>query len=209
MIQVNVINIYKNFGNRKVLSNVNFSVTHSMIFGITGKNGSGKSTLVKIIAGILSASKGEVIYLIDDKVLHNLTVYKHIGFVSPYLQLYEEFSAIENIQIISKIRGILFNKIWADQLLEKFNLLERKNDLVREYSSGMKQRLKYVIALYHNPKLLILDEPISNLDTDGIKIVYETVKEHRLNGSIIIATNDEEDIQLCDSVLDLNRYENQ
>lgn len=204
MMKVDVINIYKNFGSRKVLSNINFSVTNSLIFGVTGKNGSGKSTLVKIIAGILSANKGEVRYTIDNKVLNNLTIYQHYGFVSPYLQLYEEFSAIENIEIISKIRSIPLNESWAHQLLEKFNLLDRKDDLVREYSSGMKQRLKYVVALYHKPKLLILDEPRSNLDIEGIRIVYETIKEQKLNGCVIIATNDIEDIQLCDSVLDLN-----
>ncbi len=204
MMKVDVINIYKKFGSRKVLSNINFSVTNSLIFGVTGKNGSGKSTLVKIIAGILSANKGEVRYTIDNKVLNNLTIYQHYGFVSPYLQLYEEFSAIENIEIISKIRSIPLNESWAHQLLEKFNLLDRKDDLVREYSSGMKQRLKYVVALYHKPKLLILDEPRSNLDIEGIRIVYETIKEQKLNGCVIIATNDIEDIQLCDSVLDLN-----
>lgn len=205
MLKVDVVNISKNFGNRRVFSDINFSVSLSEVFGVTGKNGSGKSTLVKIIAGTLSASKGEVRYFINDKVVNNSIIYKHFGFVSPYLQLYEEFSAIENIEIISKIRSIPFEKRWAQSLLEKFNLLDRMDDIVREYSSGMKQRLKYVVALYHKPALLILDEPRSNLDTDGIKIVYDTIQEHKLNGSVIIATNDDEDIQLCDNVLNLNK----
>ena len=100
--------------------------------------------------------------------LHN-----HIGFVSPYLFLYDEFTAEENLLHFSNIRGISFNKERSDFLLNELNLIDRKNDLVRGYSSGMKQRLKFIFALLHQPALIILDEPTSNLDNTGKEKVYE------------------------------------
>ncbi|RCK77296.1 MAG: ABC transporter involved in cytochrome c biogenesis, ATPase component CcmA [Ignavibacteriae bacterium] len=205
MLRVEAINIKKNFGNRKIFSNINFTLDSKNVLGITGKNGSGKSTLVKIIAGIISATNGEVKYFIDQKHIEQPEIYKYYGFVSPYLQLYEEFSAFENLELISKIRNIMIDENRILSLLERFGLLDRKDDYVREYSSGMKQRLKYAAALYHKPDLLILDEPRSNLDSDGIRIVYDIIQEHKEKGSIIIATNDLEDIQLCNNIIDLNR----
>ncbi len=208
MLKIEAINIKKSFGSRKIFSNINFSLNSKNILGITGKNGSGKSTLVKIIAGIITASSGELRYILSDKVLDYSEINKYYGFVSPYLQLYDEFSAFENIALISKIRNIYVDEKKIQQLLERVGLIDRKDDYVREFSSGMKQRLKYVAALYHNPSLLILDEPRSNLDSEGISIIYEIINEHKLNGSVIIATNDLEDIQICDSIIDLDKISN-
>lgn len=208
MLKIEAINIKKSFGSRKIFSNINFLLNSKNILGITGKNGSGKSTLVKIIAGIITASSGELRYILSDKILDNSEIYKHYGFVSPYLQLYDEFSAFENIALISKIRNIYVDGKKILQLLERVGLIDRKDDYVREFSSGMKQRLKYAAALYHNPSLLILDEPRSNLDSEGISIIYEIIHKHKLNGSVIIATNDLEDIQICDSIIDLDKISN-
>src|SRR3970282_2033451 len=102
--------ISKSFRRRLIFSDINFKWEEKGIFGISGPNGSGKSTLVKIIAGLLSPSRGKLIHknsageIIPEK-LHN-----HLGFVSPYLVLYEEFSAWENLKIFSSIRGVTLNE---------------------------------------------------------------------------------------------------
>ena len=86
---------------------------------------------------------------INSEKLHN-----HIGFVSPYLVLYDEFSALENLNHFSKIRGVDFNKEKIDYLLNKFLLFNRKDDFVKTYSSGMKQRMKFIFALMHSPQFI-------------------------------------------------------
>ena len=198
----------KSFGRRLIFSNINFQWQEKGIFGISGPNGSGKSTLVKIIAGLISASKGRLIHknsggeIIPEK-LHN-----HIGFVSPYLVLYEEFSAWENLKIFAEIRGVTFDEARVLSYLKEFLLESRKDDLVKTYSSGMKQRLKFIFALMHSPEVLIFDEPTSNLDDDGKKVVYKIINDEGKQRVVIVASNETRDLELCNEILLLEKFKN-
>jgi heme exporter protein A len=198
----------KSFGRRLIFSNINFQWAEKGIFGISGPNGSGKSTLVKIIAGLISPSKGKLIHknsggeIIPEK-LHN-----HIGFVSPYLVLYEEFSAWENLKIFAEIRGVTFDEARVLFYLNEFLLENRKDDLVKTYSSGMKQRLKFIFALMHSPEVLIFDEPTSNLDDDGKKVVYKIINDEGKHRIVIIASNETKDLELCSELLLLEKFKN-
>ncbi len=200
---VEAIKINKTFGRRLVFNDINFRLDNPGIFGISGPNGSGKSTLVKIIAGLLSSTKGKITHKNSEKEIIPEKLHNHIGFVSPYLVLYEEFSAWENLNYLSKIRGITFDKDYAKELLERFLLYNRRNDLVKTYSSGMKQRMKFIFALIHHPELLIFDEPTSNLDDEGRELVYNIINDKSKENILIIASNDKSDLDLCTEVLDL------
>jgi heme exporter protein A len=199
-------NLFKLFGRRLIFKDINFNWIEKGIFGISGPNGSGKSTLVKIVAGLIAPSSGKIIHknsggeIIPEK-LHN-----HIGFVSPYLVLYEEFSALENLKIFAKIRGVNFNEEKVTYYLTQFLLENRKDDLVKTYSSGMKQRLKFIFALMHSPEVLIFDEPTSNLDEEGKKVVYKIVNEEGKQRIVIIASNEVKDLELCSEVLLLEKF---
>lgn len=199
-------NLSKLFGRRLIFRDINFHWNGNGIFGISGPNGSGKSTLVKIVAGLIAPSSGKITHknpaseIIPEK-LHN-----HIGFVSPYLVLYEEFSAWENLKIFAKIRGVNFDEEKVNYHLTQFLLDNRKNDLVKTYSSGMKQRLKFIFALMHSPEVLIFDEPTSNLDEEGKKVVYNIVCEEGKTRIVIIASNEVKDLELCNEVLLLEKF---
>jgi heme exporter protein A len=199
-------NLSKLFGRRLIFKDINFNWDETGIFGISGPNGSGKSTLVKIVAGLIAPSSGKIIHknsggeIIPEK-LHN-----HIGFVSPYLVLYEEFSAWENLKIFSEIRGVNFNEEKVNYYLIQFLIENRKNDLVKTYSSGMKQRLKFIFALMHSPDVLIFDEPTSNLDEEGKKVVYDIVREEGKTRIVIIASNEVKDLELCSQILLLEKF---
>ncbi len=199
-------NLTKNFGRRLIFRDINYLVSSASIVGISGNNGSGKSTFMKIIAGVLSPNKGEVIHSLNGKKVINDKLFNHIGFVSPYLVLYEEFSAEENLIIFSKIRGINYDSDYIKLLFEKMNLFNRRRDAVKTYSSGMKQRLKYLFALMHKPELLLLDEPTSNLDNEGKETVYNLVNEYSKDQIVIIASNEEQDLKLCGDIIYLENY---
>ncbi len=201
-----VKNLTKYFGRRLIFSNLNFQFAGRGIYGISGPNGSGKSTLVKIIAGIIGANKGEVKHFLDGKEIIPEKVHNHIGFVSPYLVLYEEFSAEENLQMFASIRGIDFDKEKVNYIFNKFLLFKRKDDLVKTYSSGMKQRLKFIFALIHSPQLIILDEPTSNLDDEGKNSVYEIINEEGSRNIVLIATNEKNDLEQCSEIIFLENY---
>lgn len=201
-----VTQLTKYFGRRLIFSNMNFRFVDNGIYGISGPNGSGKSTLVRIIAGIISANKGKIKHSINSKEINQENIHNYIGFVSPYLVLYEEFTAEENLQMFAKIRGVGYKKERVDSLFEKFLLLKRKDDFVKTYSSGMKQRLKFIFALMHSPKLIILDEPTSNLDDEGKNSVYEIIRDEGKENIVLIASNERNDLELCSETIFLENY---
>jgi heme exporter protein A len=203
---VSAIDLNMTFGRRLIFSKINFSFEQNGIYGISGPNGSGKSTLVKIIAGLLTPSKGKIVHKNSDKEIIPEKLHNYIGFVSPYLVLYEEFSAWENLIYYAKIRGILLDRDLVKDLLERFLLYNRRDDLIKTYSSGMKQRMKFVFALIHKPQLLILDEPTSNLDEEGKTSAYDLIKAKAEESIVVIASNEQTDLNLCGEILDLNNY---
>lgn len=199
-------NIVKYFGRRLVFDGLNLTFKSGNVYGIAGPNGSGKSTLVKIISNIISPTRGKIVHTASQKNIESEKLHDYIGFVSPYLFLYDEFTAEENLIHFSNIRGMKFNKERADYLLNQVNLFDRRNDLVRGYSSGMKQRLKFIFALLHEPQLIILDEPVSNLDNAGKEIVYRIISEEGKKNLVLVASNEDSDLQLCKEVLNLENY---
>lgn len=199
-------NIVKYFGRRLVFDSINSIFNPGSVYGISGPNGSGKSTLVKIIANIISPTRGKVIHKFNNTIIDVDKLHNHIGFVSPYLFLYDEFTAEENLIHFSNIRGIKFNKVKSDYLFNQLNLFDRRSDLVRGYSSGMKQRLKFIFSLLHEPQLVILDEPTSNLDNAGKEKVYELIIEEAKTNLVIIASNEDSDLQLCKEIVNIENY---
>ncbi len=193
----------KVFNRRTVFQNVSFSIQSRQTLLVTGRNGSGKSTLAKIISDVLSPTEG-FIRLMDEERDHAGVRSSSIGLVSPYLQLYDEFSAEENLWYALAIRGRKPDIPYLRSLLKRVSLLHRKDDIVRTFSSGMKQRLKYAFALAHSPRILILDEPTSNLDAEGIGMAKDIMRECRENGILIVATNDLTDVDHFDIQVDLN-----
>jgi len=203
---IEINDLVKYFGRRLIFDGISFTFETGNVYGISGPNGSGKSTFVKIVACLISPTKGSIIHKTNNKKIEEEELHNFMGFVSPYLFLYDEFTAEENLMHISKVRGIKFNKERSDFLLSEFNLFERRNDLLRGYSSGMKQRLKYAFALLHNPPLIILDEPTSNLDNSGKEKVYEFIMSEGKTKIVLVASNEDADLALCENVLELNRY---
>ena len=191
-------NIGKNFGEKKIFSNINFEISSGSSVSITGPNGSGKTTLMRIISGLINPTEGNVTYYNNDKELENRDKFNHLGLVGPYLELYDDLTAMENLQFFSKMKRISNHENIIFELLEKMNLADQETELVKNYSSGMKQRLKYVFALLDSPEILLLDEPTSNLDKEGINTVYEIMENQKSKGILIIATNDEADLKYGD-----------
>jgi heme exporter protein A len=199
--------ISKEFNRRSIFRDVTFSLGSGDSLAITGRNGSGKSTLVKILCGVLSPTRGSIEYVLDGKLIEGEDVRNHIGLVSPYLQLYDEFSGLENLELLSAIRSdhtLETGRI--DEVLNDVGLWERRKDFLRTYSSGMKQRLKYAFAVVHRPDILILDEPTSNLDKDGIEMVLRRVTEQRKSAILIVATNDADEATWCAKKVELDAH---
>ncbi len=203
MYSLKVEDVGKRFGERKVFSKINFELFTGDSIAIVGSNGSGKSTLLKVILALLTPSKGVVQYIEDQTVLSDDIFRSYISFVSPYLNLYDHLTAEENLIFFSTVAGFHVTGKEINALLEKVGLEGRGMDYVMGYSSGMKQRLKYAVALLKKPEFLFLDEPTSNLDDDGKKIVFDIVEEYRSSSIILIATNEKEEYDLAKDIVRL------
>lgn len=202
MINIEADKIGKKFGKLFLFKNINFSLTSGDSFYITGPNGSGKSTLLQIIAGIQKPTSGSVIYKSDGSIVDNEKFKNYFGFTGPQINPYDMLSSIENLEFVSTGTP---DKNRITEYLEKFDLLKHRTKAVKYYSSGMKQRLRLIHALINDPEVIMLDEPCSNLDTKGRDILYgilDTIKKDRV---IIIATNENEDINICSKGISLEQ----
>jgi len=204
MISLQVNNLTKYFGQRKVFKDLSFIVEDNSCLVVIGKNGSGKTTLLKILAGLYSPNEGEIKYNLGGKTIKKDQTKKFLSLVAPDLNLYDELTALENLKFLSKIQSLSFGE---DDLLKKIHdagLKGRENDLVGSFSSGMKQKLKYVFALLNQPKFLLLDEPSSNLDEDGIAYLERRISEQKKRGILILATNNKKETEYGEKILSLD-----
>lgn len=192
------------FGYRQVLNGIDFRCSGNGSLCVTGPNGSGKSTLLRIVAGLLSPSAGKVEVKIDGEGLKGDALRRHLRLVSPESSLYDELTGFENLRFLSKVSGFRSSREKIESRLESVGLGGRGKDLYGSYSSGMKQRLKLAAALLTDPRILLLDEPSSNLDDDGCSMVYDIIKEQSARSILVFATNDEREVKLGEQIVRLD-----
>ncbi len=203
MVELTITSLTKYYGDHKVFSGLSYQASSSVI-GVAGTNGSGKSTLLKCISGLLKPTKGEVRWSLDNHQVNKNELRKKTGFVAPYVQLYEELTVRENLRFILDIRES-DPKNGIDELLEELDAGHFSDSRFGELSTGQQQRVKLAAALIHKPRILILDEPGSNLDEKGKRAVKTVVDRHRQEPfMVLLASNQKQELDLCDAVLELN-----
>jgi heme exporter protein A len=207
-INLQCTDISKSFNGKVIFKNVNISLTEKSSLVVNGRNGSGKSTLLKVISHLIRLDKGKIELSINGNIVPKEKYFNNIGFLSPYINLYDELTGCENLNFFYDLK--VLDKSSKDKdiknLMEKVGLYKRRNDLIRNYSSGMKQRLKLAFAIINNPPLLLMDEPRTNLDEEGISVVYNIAEEQKGRGILILATNEKEDNEICDTSLNIEEY---
>ncbi|MDD5362636.1 MAG: ABC transporter ATP-binding protein [Ignavibacteria bacterium] len=199
----------KRFLNKVIFRKVDLELNSGDSIAITGRNGSGKSTLLKVIANLIKPEKGTVEITESGKAINSEKRHLYTGMISPYINLYEELTAYENLGFFYDLKCTdkkENKKEYINSLLERINLYSRRNDEVKNFSSGMKQRVKLAFAVINKPPVLLMDEPRTNLDTEGISLVYEVAGEQKENGILIVATNEPEDTKLCSKTISIEDY---
>ncbi|MFP4697953.1 MAG: ABC transporter ATP-binding protein [Eubacteriales bacterium] len=209
---IKVQNVTKRFGKKLVLDNISFEVNKGDIYGLIGPNGAGKSTLINIMTGTLDSQGGDI--LIGDNSIKEkpLEVKKMIGLVPQEIALMESISAYENLEFFGalyKMKGSMLKKR-IREVLELTGLSDKEKEKVDKYSGGMKRRLNLAVALLHDPKVLIMDEPTVGIDPQSRNHIFEFVKNiNKEKGTTILYTSHymEEVEQLCNSlfIIDLGR----
>ena len=183
-----------------------FEFTAPGTVAVTGPNGSGKSTLLRILAGLLRPTAGSTTVSVDGRDHRPADRRDVLGFVTPELSFYEEFTGTENLVFAAEARGLEAPARAAAAALDGVGLAGRAADRVASYSSGMKQRLRLAFALLHEPPILLLDEPGSHLDESGREAVRGVVARHAARGLVLLATNDPEEIRLAGRQMELRGH---
>ena len=196
----------KRFNKEWIFSNLNFSFTTGQHYALIGNNGSGKSTLLQIIAGYIGLTKGEIHWTnTAGDAIDSANVFHHISIAAPYLELVEEFTALEQIAFHQQFKP-LQNGLSPIELLEKIGLSNAANKQIRNFSSGMKQRLKLALAILSDTPLLLLDEPCSNLDKEGYQLYSELIQQFAQHKLIIVGSNDPQEYAFCNQQVNLMDY---
>lgn len=202
MIQVS--NLSKSFNTVKAVNDISFTINKGEIFGLLGPNGAGKSTTINMLSTILKSDGGQIIIDGIDVNKNPNTCKKHIGVVPQEISLYEDLSAYENLLFWGRLYDIpileLKNKI--NSILELIGLSDRKKDLIKTYSGGMKRRINIAAAILHSPKVLFMDEPTVGIDPQSRNRIFEVIETLNKQGMTIVYTTHymEEVERLCNRI---------
>lgn len=198
-------NISRRFNQDWIFESINYTFETGQSYAILGPNGSGKSTLLQIIAGNLSASSGTVQYQKDGQYLEIDAIYQQLSLSAPYLELIEEFTLSETIAFHAKFKNMLPG-ITPAKLIEILGFNSNENKLIRNFSSGMKQRTKLALAVLSDTPILLLDEPTANLDQQGQDWYRELISSYTKNKLLIIGSNQEHEYRFCNHRIHLSDY---
>lgn len=165
---VSVNHLSKHFRDIKAVDDLSFTVNEGDIYGFLGQNGAGKSTTIRMLLTLIEPTGGQIEIMGMNLKSHRREILRNVGAVIEKPDLYKYLTAKENLSLFAKISGVKvpFHKI--KEQLELVGLTDRGNSKVKTFSQGMKQRLGIAVALIHDPKLIILDEPVNGLDPQGI-----------------------------------------
>lgn len=201
-----VKNLTKFFGIKKVVDNVSFSVENGKILGVLGKNGAGKSTTFRMILNILEPDEGEVLYngeKIDSKVSDK------IGYLPEVGSLIDSYTVYEQCMYYGKMKSMSEEQIKKNMfdLLERFSIVEYANMKIKELSKGNKQKIQFIISILHDPDLIILDEPFSGLDPVSVEYFKNAILELKEKGKTIIFSSHimSQVEMLCEDVLIIDK----
>ena len=209
---ITVKNLVKKFGNFVANDDLTFDVYKGEIFGFLGANGAGKTTTIRILCGLSSPTSGYIKVAGFDIYKETEKIKRNIGYMSQKFSLYEDLTVSENIQFYAGIYGISKKRRIEkeDELLKKLELEEAKNKLIGGLPLGWKQKLAFSIAIFHEPKIVFLDEPTGGVDPVTRRKFWDLIYEAANNGiTVFVTTHYMDEAEYCDrvSIMDAGKIE--
>lgn len=204
-MQIKLNSVGKRFNREWIFRRFSYEFTPGKRYAITGPNGSGKSTLLQVIAGAILHNEGTIEYKNGQQTTSNEQHYTCISIATPYLELVEEMTAKEVLEFHSKFKPLIQSLSFED-ILKTVGLENAINKQVRYFSSGMKQRLKLAQAFFSDTPVLLLDEPTTNLDADGIALYHSLISNYTKDKLVIVSSNVRLEYDFCEEVIAISNY---
>jgi ABC-type multidrug transport system ATPase subunit len=205
-LKIQLENTGKKFAREWIFRGVNYSFEPGKPTVILGSNGSGKSTLLQVISGSLMESEGKINYSGNGKIIPQEEIYKSLTIAAPYLELMEDFTLSESISFHRNFKSWR-NGLTEKNILEHSGLAHAKDKQLKNFSSGMKQRVRLLFAILSDTSLLLLDEPCSNLDQAACKWYADLITENSSDRTIIVCSNQvKEEYFFCVNELQMSNW---
>lgn len=204
-MDIKLDNVAKRYRFEWIFRNINYEFNSESSYAILGPNGAGKSTFLKILSGHLSPSKGSITFNKNGSIIEKDLIYQQVSYAAPYIDLIEELTLVEAIEFHKKFKPFL-NNLQTKDLEKLLQFSKSSHKEVKYFSSGMKQRLKLVLAICSDTDILLLDEPSTNLDKQGVNWYLDLINEYRNDRLVIVASNAEVDYSFCDKQLNIQDF---
>ncbi len=209
---IEVISLVKEFGSKRAINNLSFTVSPGEVFGLLGPNGAGKTTTIRVLNGLLPATNGVVRIFRENPITSGEMVRSRVGVLTETPALYERLSAHENLLFSGRLAGVPETELEQriSEIMKFFDLEDRIKDKCAGFSKGMKQRMALARALLHRPELIYLDEPTSSLDPESAQQVNDLIDKisHENGQTVFLCTHNLVEAQrLCDRVAVINNGE--
>ena len=204
-MKISLNDIGKRFQRHWIFQNINYEFKLPGAYALLGPNGSGKSTLLRVIAGMQSASTGKVIFSEKDKDIESNSIFSLLSFCAPGQEIVEELTFREFLEFHFSFKKPL-NGLTADSIISETGLGSAADRQIADYSSGMKQRVKLAQAIFTDSKILLLDEPCSNLDQAGVEQYRDWMDRFSNERFVIVASNDVREYYFCREQIVLEDY---
>lgn len=193
----------KRFNREWVFRKLEYNFQSGESYAIIGSNGSGKSTLLQVLGGITNPSEGSIEYFNGAVVTEPEKMYSHITIAAPYTELIEEMTAKEFLRFHFEFKHAV---IHVNDILAKVQLAQAADKQIRNFSSGMKQRIKLAQAIFSSGEIVLLDEPCTNLDEEGIKLYQSLIQNYCKEKLIIVSSNDVQEYAFCRHQIHIQQY---
>jgi ABC-type multidrug transport system ATPase subunit len=204
-MEIQLKNVAKKFNKEWIFKNLNLDISPTDVTAITGPNGSGKSTLLQVIAGSLLQTDGSIKYLHADNEVKSDEIYRYLSLVAPAMSLPEDFTLKEFLAFHFKFKKLKSGFV-LDELAGIFKLENALNKYIKNFSTGMKQRVKLGVAFYADSPMLLLDEPATNLDKEGFGWYLEEMHKVIQEKMIFVCSNRQEEYSFCSNFIDILAY---
>ena len=204
-MKIMLIDAGKRFNRDWIFRHLSYEFLPRQHYAITGPNGSGKSTLLQLIAGAIGISEGGIRYVASDSDVSPDQAYRHLSISAPYLDLIEEMTATEFLLFHHSFKPFL-PSLGIPEALAAVGLEAAAQKQIRFFSSGMKQRIKLAQALFSDTPVVLLDEPTTNLDAEGVALYQRLIRQYGEGRLVIVSSNDVQEYEFCEKIIDITRY---